>query len=216
MKSIQTAALAATLACLALPAAVTAQSIPLYVDGGVSFPGNEIDGSYDTGFNVGLGIGLPLTSRVTVRGDVAYSRFGIDEQGFVNRLPTPVPTPGPEPTWEADGSGFGSLVAQGLLQLDLAPPRSTYRPYALAGVGYYHANAGTVTLRDSSGGTIRFDGSSSDGLATTLGAGASFYLGPDLGLFLEGRWTRAWSYEDDTGTNDVDYFPIKIGVVLNP
>lgn len=99
-----------------LASPVSAQT--LYVHGGAGFPSSEaFSNSHSTGFDIGVGIGYPLTTYLEglVRGN--YNRFDSDFSAV-------------EP--------FTSWSGSANLKLKAPVHRSRFMPYALAGGGIYH------------------------------------------------------------------------------
>lgn len=101
-------------AFMASPA--SAQS--LYAHGGAGFPSSDgFSDSHNTGFDIGAGIGYPLTNYVEglVRGN--YNRFANDFTELAD---------------------FESWSATANLKVNASTRRSRFMPYALAGGGLYH------------------------------------------------------------------------------
>lgn len=93
----------------------TAQVV--YIQGGAGFPNSSgLNDAYKTGFNAGLGIGIPITSNVEglVRGTL--DRFENDLAGVGN---------------------FASYSATANLKLNGPHMNNRVMPYALAGGGWY-------------------------------------------------------------------------------
>ncbi len=107
--------LGALTAFLFAAAPATAQT--LYVHGGAGFPSSSaFNDFYKTGFNAGIGVGLPITSQIegVVRG--SYDRFGND----------------------LGGSGaFSSYSGTLNLKLNGSMTNNRIHPYALAGGGIF-------------------------------------------------------------------------------
>lgn len=107
--------LSALTAFLLAAAPATAQT--LYVHGGAGFPSSSaFNDFYKPGFNAGIGVGLPITSRVegVVRG--SYDRFSND----------------------LGGSGaFSSYSGTLNLKLNGAMMNNRVQPYALGGGGIF-------------------------------------------------------------------------------
>ncbi len=98
-------------------AAAPAMAQTAYVHGGAGFPSSSgLNDAYKTGFNVGVGIGIPITSQLegVVRGNL--DRFNNDFAGI---------------------DDFASWSATGNLKLNGPMMTSRAMPYAIAGGGLF-------------------------------------------------------------------------------
>jgi hypothetical protein len=96
-------------------APATAQVV--YIQGGAGFPSSSgLNDAYKTGFNAGLGIGLPITSNVEAMVRGTLDRFENDVSGVGN---------------------FASYSATGNLKLNGSHMNNRVMPYALAGGGLF-------------------------------------------------------------------------------
>jgi opacity protein-like surface antigen len=111
-----------TLAVLSLLAAFGLAAGPslaqtAYVHGGAGFPSSSnLNDSYKTGFNVGIGVGIPIASRLegVIRGNL--DRFENDQSGVPN---------------------FASYSGTANLKLNGPMLNRNVMPYALAGGGLF-------------------------------------------------------------------------------
>ena len=103
----------ATLSFAVMP--VMAQQ--LYLHGGAGFPSSSaFNDSYKAGFNVGVGVGVPIGSQLEGVVRANLDRFENDQVGVDN---------------------FASYSATGNLKLNLPVQNSRVAPYALGGAGIF-------------------------------------------------------------------------------
>ena len=105
-----------TLAALSF-AALPATAQQLYLHGGAGFPSSSsFNDSYKTGFNVGVGIGMPIVSQLEGVVRANLDRFENDLPGVDN---------------------FASYSATGNLKLNAPLRDGRVTPYALSGAGIF-------------------------------------------------------------------------------
>lgn len=108
----------AALAFVAFVLASPALAQTAYLHGGASFPSSSaFNTAYKTGFDGGLGVGIPITSQLegVIRG--SYGRFGLDIDGADNN--------------------FSSYSGTANLKLNGPWMNRRFMPYALGGAGLF-------------------------------------------------------------------------------
>ena len=89
----------------------------IYLQGGADFPSSSaLNQSFETGFNVGVGVGIPVTPYLEGVIQGSYDRFGGKLSG---------------------SDAFSSYSATGHLKLNGPPVNRRFMPYAKAGGGLF-------------------------------------------------------------------------------
>ncbi len=178
------AGLSILLASLALagPLAAQQRSLQLYVHGGGYSPTQDVDpgglADFDTGFNLGGGVGVVLSRYLGVRGDFTYGRNQARDarpngSGLIGSL---------------NGQDFNRFFYGGDVQLRL-PVGEHLVPYIFGGGG-----AVTIDPAFSTGGA---EDSFTNG-AGKFGGGVEWkFAGTGFGLLVQGT---AWVYDLDEAT----------------
>lgn len=167
---------------VARPAA--AQSI--YVHGGAAFPSSSsFNDAYKTGFNAGLGIGIPVHSQIEGVLMARYDRFGLDAPSGV----------------DIDGGAFSSLSATANLKLNGPTMTSRVAPYGFAGAGVFRTAVG-----DQESGSVSLEGDSEVDFGLQFGAGLSFGMSPRANLLVEPNYVLVFSEGERT-----TFLPVRIG-----
>jgi opacity protein-like surface antigen len=190
-------------ACALVAAPVHAQSslerpISFGIAGGVSQPLGDFGDIANTGFNVMGTLGFqPTTQAFGFRGDVAYHRFGLDEDAIT----------GGAPGVSVDGNA--SIIA-GLVSVVMTISNASgVRPYLIGGGGVYRQAVSADLTEDGQSGEI--DESETDfGLAG--GGGVSFPLG-GMNAFIEARFHSVFAGgDDDEDSGNTNFIPVVIGI----
>jgi hypothetical protein len=157
---------------------------------------------WPAGISFGCGIGFPLASHLGLVGFFDYSRFSLSDDKWLR---------------DVGLSGYGITVAggdasmmtfSGNLKVLAAPPDSPTAPYFSGGIGFFHVSTTDATLYGP-GGYLTLEGTSDSAFAVLFGAGIDFALVDYVDLFVDGRYTVAF-----TETEATQLFPIRLGVKL--
>ncbi len=171
---------------LAFFAASPAAAQQLYIHGGADFPSSSsFNEAYKTGFNAGLGVGIPLNARVEGVLMGRYDRFGLDAPSGA----------------DIDGGNFSSLSATANLKLNGPIMSSRIMPYGFAGAGLFR-----LATSDMTSGAFSSEGDSEVDLGLQFGAGMSVRMSPRTNLLVEPNYVLVFN----EGEN-MTYFPIRIG-----
>lgn len=171
---------------LALFATSPAAAQQLYVHGGADFPtSSAFNESYKTGFNAGLGMGIPLANRLEGVLMGRYDRFGMDAPSETN----------------IDGGAFSSLSATANLKLNGPIVSSRLMPYGFAGTGLFR-----TAISDITSGSLSSEGDSEVDLGLQFGAGLSIGMSPRAHLLVEPNYVLVFNEGENTS-----FFPIRIG-----
>jgi len=185
------------------------------VAGGASFPQNELNRVYKTGFNVEVPIGWdPANSPLGLRLNLGYNRLRADERFDFNQ----------------SNNGAGTLkdpqLFQGVVDAKLRLPfghflGATSGLYAVGGGGVYYFRNYTNTVgltvtgnggtSGNTGGSVTntFNSEDKARFGANVGGGVSWGLGR-TSLFVESRYVRVF-----TPNTDSDYVPVMIGLTFH-
>lgn len=170
---------------MALFAASPAAAQQLYVHGGVGFPSSSsFSESYKTGFNAGIGVGIPVANQLEGVLMGRYDRFGLDLGDSF------------------DGGAFSTLSATANLKLNGPMMSRRAMPYAFGGGGIFRSAIGDL---ESDGQTAESDSEVDFGLQ--FGAGLSIALAPRTSLLVEPNYVIILNEGENT-----QYFPVRLGV----
>ena len=187
-------ALAGTVALAAAPRAADAQwyqspafdARPIHfgISGGLAVPTGSFANDFNTGWNVGGNVAVPLgyKSPVWIQADFNYAQFGASNS-FLN-------TYGATNGYEAMASGTLNLVVNLVQSYGRRPAPIT--PYLIGGGGFYGSNYTYQSRTETVGGW-------------DAGAGVRFVMRP-VRLFIEARYNSAIT-DRTTG-----FIPISVGV----
>jgi hypothetical protein len=150
------------------------------------------------------GLGLGLIPGLSIHGVIEYNKFPLDEDKIRDLFRLF------DIDYDIEGKDISviSFFAMGKLSLLLSMPGSS--PYVIGGVGYVHASLGDVTITGTSEGDKKEDFANESATAVTFGGGFDFKFAPRIGVFLEGRYVKAFTDGDDFA-----YFPLKIGLNIS-
>jgi hypothetical protein len=203
----RTVTILALLPVLAASAAAQAHTWELRFNAGLAVPAGGDPGvrsgfvaSYSSGFTLGAGIGRNLNSALYVGACLDYSRFPLDEQGYLGGS-----------TGTVTG-GEQSIISVGLdLRYALGGGASSLSPYLVAGLS--GLNLSDVTLSESGAGgsqqiTLTTDGLFQD-LAIHMAAGTQLRVGPSAQLVFEARAVIGTA-------GQASYIPVRMGAVMRP
>lgn len=186
----------------------------LYVGVGPSVPlGDDLDRIWSTGLAAGGGVALPLSSALRLRGDLAYSRFPLDEDALLALAEVP-----PDADVDIDGGAASSFTATVLLEASLPTSGTSVRPYLLAGGGYWNGSFERIVVGESSSQVVSsqvvIPASDDGGAAAAVGGGLEVPVHDVVSVFVEGRYVWA-DFSDPPGSDDT-YVPVTVGVTFRP
>jgi hypothetical protein len=168
--------------------------------GDVSIPTGpqEFVDAFSLGLGGGVGVGLPLWSRLAVVADVDYKIFSIDEEQFRRVYGVP-------PTVGLSGDQMTALYASLSLKVDLISAPKQIRPYLLGGVGYFRLKPDDFASDDTS---LGFQTEETYGV--NAGAGVEIVLAPYLILFLDAAYVVGFTENADTR-----YLSVRPGIAFD-
>ncbi len=174
-----------------------------YVNTGLGIPSSPetFSDQWSMGFTVGAGYGVALSPVLSIQGNVDYTRFSFDSQGFLSDL-------GLGGTGiEIDGAAATIITVMGNLKAGLQT-EGNLTPYAVGGLGLFRISAGDVKV-SGLGASTSAEGESEMRLGLGLGVGVDVAFTPQYGLFLEGRYTVGF-----TEDNSTSFFPLRAGLSI--
>lgn len=156
----------------------------LYVHGGAGFPSSSnFSDAYNTGFNLGVGAGLPITPQFEGVVMGRYDRFGLDAPSGI------------------DGGAFSSLSATANLKYNVGTTMARVMPYGYGGVGLFR-----LATSDIDSGPATIDGDSEVNFGLQFGAGLSYKVSPRTNLLIEPNYVLVFNEGENT-----TFFPVRIG-----
>jgi opacity protein-like surface antigen len=180
--------LAAAVVFAASASVAQAQALKPFTFGasaGASIPTGKMGDGSSTGFNVaGLAEYRAPSLPVTLRGELAYNRFGIKD------LP-------------ADVNGHNSILGASVSAVAPFATSPSLRPYAIGGVGVYQ-----VKTSMSSGGVDFSASKTAPGL--NGGLGFQFHLA-GMSTFAEARYQYIFSKDENKSFENASQIPVTIG-----
>ena len=198
--------IAVLLALWALPASVTAQHA-LFLHTGPSAPIGDLARGWDTGYNLGGGVSVPVDGSRWLRLEISWDRLGVDPRGLFEDY-TGVEA---EEAEALEGGAFSALTALVSLEWGLGRMAGVTTPYLTGGLGY--------ALLTHEGGALLIDGervaveeNRDNGLAAAAGAGVRIDVLEAMAVFSEARLMAAWSFDDRVDL----FFPLRLGVSYRP
>jgi opacity protein-like surface antigen len=192
----------ATLVLLLIAAAAYAETNwrpVVYAGGGASIPTSKFHNEFKTGFNFGGGAGVIYKSMFEFTGNVNYSRFPLDQTKFLANFTGGSSVSGGAAKVLNYGAEVKYLIPAGGNQMRL-------HPYILGRIGAAHLTQADVTVNTSEGSSTN-SFSSLNKLTYGGGIGTTIDVNPNLGLWVEGRFTGI-----NTPVNKTDYIPIQAGI----
>lgn len=178
-----------TLFFLGVLAALTYGTTPataqmLYAHGGAGFPtSSNFNDAYNTGFNLGVGAGFPITSQLEGVAMARYDRFGLDAPSGV------------------DGGALSSLSATANLKFNVPTSMMRVMPYGFGGIGLFR-----LATSDIESGPVNVDGDSEVDFGLQFGAGLSYKVSPRTNLLIEPNYVVVFNEGENT-----TFFPVRVG-----
>ena len=177
--------------------------VELYGNSGISFPAgpDEFSDYWKMGFNLGGGIGYPLTPNFVLIGYFDFNSFKFDDDAFLE-------------DYGLGGSGLSVsggeasvITLSGNLKINLQTSSSQARPYLIGGIGLFKLSVSDMTIYDRFGGFAKTEGDSETAFSVLLGAGIDFAVGERMDLFFEGKYAIGFTEDEST-----QVLPIKLGL----
>jgi len=184
----------------------TDKKTDLYLGGGIAFPAGpeEFTDYWKMGFTAGGGIGFSLTPAASLVLTVGYGAFPLNESEILRLagVPSYVNT-------SIDGGTASALDFAGNIKLSLNPTPNTVTPYLVVGAGYFSlsfsdAKISASYMGNSASETLKFDTESA--FSTSFGAGIDIPAGETTSIFVEGRYSIAFTKGENTS-----YVPLRAG-----
>jgi hypothetical protein len=179
------------------------------IHGGTNFPQNEINGVYDTGYNVGGQLGWqPMGSPLGVRLNASWNRLN-------GRTLTNQQIGNVQFTGDLQSADVYNAFADAKLMLPILGRNRVFGGlYAVGGAGLsylrnfdrFQTTTGT-TVGESRTGT--FNPEDATRFAANAGGGLSWGVG-NVSLFVEGRWVRVFTQDRNT-----DFVPVTVGLTFH-
>jgi hypothetical protein len=185
----------------------TDKKTDLYLGAGITFPAGpqEFTDYWKMGFNAGGGIGFSLTPAASLIFTVGYAAFPLNESEILKKAGVPSYV-----NASIDGGTASALDLAGNIKLSLNPAPNRVAAYIVAGAGYFSLSFSDVKVSASYMGysaseTLTFDSESA--FSTSFGAGIDIPAGETTSIFIEGRYSIAFTKGDNTS-----YVPLRAGV----
>ena len=169
------------------------QKTVFYLGGGPSFPITSMfSDCWETGFNVGGGIGYIADRDFTLRGYLDYNRFGFYDSNILN-------IPGYNISSSRDAINTISLSAEIMTTFPLG---DTVKIYFLSGLGYFRISGGKIE-----NGPALFIIPSGDDIFVDFGIGLDFKINKKISFFTEFKYAIGFTYKQST-----QYIPLRFGL----
>jgi opacity protein-like surface antigen len=211
------------------------RKVVLFFSSGMSLPTSPriFKEGWNSGLNMGGGIGYRVAPYCAVVSEVEYSRFILNENWVRQQVASGM---GGLDFGMTTNGGTGTMVSvSGALKLFPIPAANPVSPYVVGGIGYSRASVSDFTgLLVIAVSDVAFEipataaGASKSAVTVLLGGGLDIAMSRRIGLFLEGRYgiiflpnsTLTIDMHFSSGTQHIPlqtegdhlrYFPIKIG-----
>ncbi len=193
----------AALFILAFAASSYAESMwqpVLYAGGGAAIPTSKFKDTHKTGFDLGGGAGVIYNNMLEFSANAYYSRFPLDQSKFLTNFPSGS---------TVSGGASKILNIGGQVKYYIPTGSSSamkLMPYIVGRLGAAHLTQSDLTVMTNGVSTT----ASSSGLTKFtygVGIGTNIEVNPNLGLWVEGRFTGV-----STPVAKTDYIPIQAGI----
>ena len=202
-----TCILLAIIVIASMASSQTDKKTDLYLGVGIALPAGpqEFRDYWNMGFLASGGIGFSLTPAASLVLTVGYGAFPLNESEIlkISGVPSYV-------TASIDGGTASGLDLAGNVKLSLMTAPNTVTPYLVVGAGYFSLSFSDVKVSASYMGssasqTMKFDTESA--FSTSFGAGIDIPAGETTSIFVEARYSIAFTKNDNTS-----YVPFRAGV----
>jgi opacity protein-like surface antigen len=194
-----------TLFILAIPAIAQQYDHPTYyVNTGLAVPSTptEFSDYWKTGFNIGGGVGFPISENASFIGNLLYSRFGFDGEKFM------ADNGFGGYGLEIDGGNANIITISGDFRFVLGSKPNKVTPYLTGGAGLFRISINEATMSyQGQSETVRSSTETKVGL--NMGAGLNIALTPQTSLQLGVKYVLGFTKGENTG-----YFPLQIGLAF--
>jgi opacity protein-like surface antigen len=176
----------------------------IYIGAGLSFPERPINFSsfYNMGYNVGGGIGFPLSPSLAIVGDFSYNTFQFDQSNFHTELGFNSMRVTP-----ANTSISMSTITANIKFTFNQRPRAAIA-YIIVGIGYVDISASKSTISGPEYFAFA-SGSSKADFYAQAGSGVAFPLTRTTRIFLEAKFADAF-----TSGSITTFVPIRAGFIV--
>lgn len=181
----------------------TEKTTDLFFSAGIGFPSKPQGFSdyWKMGFNVGGGVGFPISPSISLTGSIDYNSFPFDEDGFLKSLGLS----GSGVSVTGGSASIFTITGNVKALLNTAPGRVA--PYATAGLGFLSLSTADATVAYQ-GQTATAKGDSESAFSLLFGAGIEIPAGTST-LFIEGKYGLGFTKGESTA-----FIPIKAGVKM--
>jgi opacity protein-like surface antigen len=175
----------------------------IYLNSGLALPSapNEFSSYWKTGFNIGGGVGFPITNNVKFVGSILYGRFGFDgeklmtDNGFGGY------------GLQINGGEASILMLSAGYKIKLTNTPNRVVPFICADAGLFRISTSNATMSyQGQTETVTADGGETK-LGFDAGAGLNINLTPRTDLVLGAKIVIGLTKGQSTS-----YFPILIGL----
>lgn len=171
-------------------AAASAQSLPVRIalGGGFTSPVGSaaVTDSWNGGWALSAGLHYRTLDRVGVWLEAGYYRHLFDSDAFESTLRAQFPTV------HVNGNDLAVVPLTAGAEVALTGWGNT-RPYATAGLGYYHVSVTTPSASGTAADFVRFPDPSDDAFGARAGLGVRTLVTPSATLFLDATYHAAWT-----------------------
>jgi opacity protein-like surface antigen len=180
----------------------------VYFSGGLSVPYKPsiFSDHWKSGFNVGFGIGFPLSSNITLVLNYDHNVIPINEPEMVGAAGLN----GNNLNSRGEGGTTSILTATASMKFIPFATQENISPYIIGGIGYLFLTRSDFAIfyTDTSGfHTIIAESESEPAFTGSIGAGVDILGGKNSAVFFEIRYVLGFTTREHTG-----YFPMKVGI----
>ncbi|MEG8948171.1 hypothetical protein [Rosettibacter firmus] len=176
----------------------------LYINTGFSLPSQPETFSdyWNTGINIGGGLGFPFSSSLVFVGRVDYNNFSFDEEGFLK---------------DNNFAGYGVSISGGSasivtitgnLKANLISTPNSVSPYFVGGIGYFKMTIDEFTI-SALGESEKVEGDTESAFSVLFGVGVDIPAGETMSIYFEGKYGIGFT-EDESKK----YFPLNAGIKI--
>lgn len=166
------------------------------------FAPEEFKENWRTGYTVNGAIGLPITSKLEIQGDLLYDNFSLHDLRYLESI-------NESSEYASVSGGTAHLISFYINSKYRVPPQNPKKtiPYLTAGVGLSSRTYAERQVYDEEGYYI-IEKETENVPAAGLGIGFEIEMSENTVLYLEGRFNVLFTKDYSV------YFPLKFGVAF--
>lgn len=181
----------------------------IYLSGGVALP-NKPDAQfkdlYKNGINAGAGFGLGLSPNLELIFKLNMDVFNINPDKFNSTTTTAT----------VSGGNYSLLTPSAGIKFNVAP-KGKVNPYIVASAGYNLGKVSNLTVKVGST-TNTYDYDDQNVLGINVGAGLTFNMNENAGIFVEPSYSLLMYKESTSNTiafnKQQAFIPVKVGLAF--